>query len=457
MPDTLKPNRRDFLKATAGAVSLSAISCQSVKHIEKIDGPLTFVQVGCEGKGASDMANTIGAGGKLIAVCDVDRKRAEKAAKKHKVPFYTDYRIMFETHDKEFAAAVISTPDHTHACIALNAIKRSKHVYVQKPLARTFKECQLLLEAAKKYKVVTQMGNQGHAGSGFKAWEQMQKEKAFGDIVHVNSWSNRPVWPQGMTELPPKQDAPDYLDWNNWLGPISERSYAKEYVPFKWRGWWDFGCGAIGDMAVHNMDPAFYALGLGLPSKVKATASAPTGVAYPAWSTIDFTFEKTNTGKPITVTWYDGKKGSGQNLPKMPEGSNSSLNPGSNGCMIIGSKMSAMGGSHAGRPLPIAFTGKAYDKETVKAAEKHWRNESKKLENENHHKQWVDACKAVDLEACGSKFEYAVPFVQSLLIGCVALRFPGEELTWDHAKNQFTEDKYNEFLEFTPRPGFGLS
>ncbi len=208
----------------------------------------------------------------------------------------------------------------------------------------------------------------------------------------------------------------------------------------------------MGDMAVHNMDPAFWILQLGLPKKIKAQASAPATVAYPKWSIIDYTFESKATGKEVTVTWYDGKK-----VPKMPDGCNPSLKPGGNGCMVIGSKMSAMGGSHAARPLPISITGKEYSKDGVKAAEKYWRDEAKKLKSDNHHKQWVDAAKAGDLKACGSKFEYSVPFVQSLLLGCIALRFPGEELIWDDSKKQFNHSGANEWLSFQPRKGYSLT
>ena len=454
MARKITANRRDFIKTTAGVSTFTVLSSSILHGANAPSEQFRFAQVGCGGKGSSDLKYTVGSGAKLAAMCDVDKKSAKRHLKKYgdKVPFYSDYRVMFDKHEKEFDGVVISTPDHTHACIALEAIKRGKHVYVQKPLARTFQECEVLLAAAKKHKVVTQMGNQGHAGNGLKLWQKMMDDKAFGDIQHVNSWSNRPIWPQGMTKAPNPTTAPDHLSWDQWIGPVAEREYCKEYLPFSWRGWWDFGCGAMGDMAVHNLDPAFWILQLGLPKKIKAQASAPATVAYPKWSIIDYTFESKVTGKEVTVTWYDGKK-----LPKMPDGCNPSLKPGGNGCMVIGSKMAAMGGSHAARPLPISITGKEYSKDGVKAAEKYWRDESKKLKSDNHHKQWVDAAKAGDLKACGSKFEYSVPFVQSLLLGCIALRFPGEELIWDDNKKQFNHSDANKWLSFQPRKGYSLT
>jgi hypothetical protein len=400
------------------------------------------------------MNSTSSSGGKLIAIADVDQERAKKAREKHpNVPFYSDYRVMLDKHDKDIDGVVVSTPDHTHACIALDAIQRGKHVYVQKPLARTFDECQVLLEAAKYHGVTTQMGNQGHSGDGLKLWQKMQDDNAFGDIEHIHTWSNRPVWPQGMTSVPAAQTPPATLDWNTWLGPVAQRSYAKEYLPFNWRGWWDFGAGAMGDMACHNMDPAFWIFKLGLPSKIKAQASAPAGVAYPDWSIIEYTFDKSPvTGKPISLTWYDGKK-----LPKMPAGANPNLPAGANGCMVVGSKMTALGGSHAARPRPIAIGKEPYSS-AVKDAEKAWRVEAKKLKGDNHYGQWIEAAKAAKPNAPGSSFEYAVPFTQSILLGCIALRFPGEELHWDDDKKQFSNhSEANKWLSFEARNGFDIT
>ena len=459
MPKALKATRRDVLKTAAAASAFTVLPSSMLFGQNTPSEQFRFAQVGCGGKGSSDMNEMLKAGAKLVAMVDVDKDRAKGNFQKHAdVPKYSDYREMLDKHDKEIDGVVVSTPDHTHACIALEAIKRGKHVYVQKPLARTYQECQVLLDAAKKYNVVTQMGNQGHAGNGLKLWSQMQAENAFGDIESVHSWSNRPVWPQGMTSAPKEDPIPDGLDWDNWVGPVASRPFSKGYVPFKWRGFWDFGCGAMGDMAVHNVDPAFWIFKLGLPSKVKAVASGPVTVAYPTWSTIEMWFDKSPvTGKPMKITWYDGKKDGKQNAPTMPSGANPSLNAGGNGCMVIGSKMSALGGSHAGRPLPIAV-GADYNKEEVKALEKHYRAESKKLKNDNHYGQWVNAAKAGDLNKCGSKFDYSVPFTQSLLLGCIALKYQGQELIWDNAKKQFSNNsEANQWLQINPRKGYSLS
>jgi predicted dehydrogenase len=452
-------SRRDVLKTAATASAVTILPSGWLYGQGAPSNQFRFAQVGCGGKGGHDMRGTAGAGGKLVAMVDVDKKRAEKAMKSNAgVAFYTDYRKMLDEQAKNIDAVVVSTPDHMHGAIALAAIKAGKHVYVQKPLARTYQECQVLLDASKKYKVVTQMGNQGHSGDGLKVWQHMVDEKAFGDVAHVDTWSNRPIWAQGQTKLPPGETVPGHLDWDNWLGVASDRPYSGKYLPFAWRGWWDFGAGAMGDMACHTMDPAFWCFKLGLPTTIKAEASAPATVAYPTWSTIQFTFDKSPvTGKPITMTWYDGKRDGQANLPTLPEGCHPGLKPGGNGCTFIGSKLSAKGGSHAARPTVISVTGKEHGTET-KDAEKFWRDKSSEFKGDNHYGKWVNACKEGKSDAPGSHFDYSVPFTQSIILGCLALRFPGDELKWDDEKKQFSNHaEANKWLAMTPRAGHSLT
>jgi predicted dehydrogenase len=230
------------------------------------------------------------------------------------------------------------------------------------------------------------------------------------------------------------------------------RPFSGAYAPFKWRGWWDFGCGAIGDMACHNMDPAFWILQLGMPTSIKAEASTPAGIAYPEWSIIELTFPATPVcPKGIKVVWYDGKK-----LPERPENAHPQLKLGTNGCLIVGSKMTAMGGSHASPPMPIALGKEAYSP-AVKDAERVWREELKKTQGCNHYGQWVEACKAGDLKKPGSNFEYSAPMTQVLLLGCIALRFPGTELKWDARRARFTNHaEANRWLASAQRDGFKL-
>jgi len=447
------PSRRSFIGTTTAAAATlgSAHLVYGDHHKSK---HLRFAQIGCGGKGSSDLSNTVGSGGKLVAMCDVDSKRAGAHFNKYKnVPRYTDYREMLQKHAKEIDAVVVSTPDHIHAVAALAAMKLGKHVYVQKPLARTYGECMALLDAARKYKVVTQMGNQGHAGSGLMLWKKMMDAGAFGEVLELHSWSNRPIWPQGMKEAPKGDPVPKTLDWTSWLGPMADRPYAKAYLPFSWRGWWDFGAGAMGDMACHNMDPAFWTCELGLPTSIKAQCSAPATVAYPSWSIITFKFPPSKIcPKGITMTWYDGRK-----LPKPPAGANPKLNVGGNGCMIVGSKMSAMGGSHAGTPSPIGV-GTTYDAEAIKREGARWKNEHKKLKGTDHHRQWVEAALKGDPKGPGSNFEYSAPMSASLALGAIALRFPDTELKWDDKARKFTNhSEANKWVTIDPRKGYDLN
>ncbi len=437
--------RRTFVSmAAAGAAGL-AVGATPRRE------PFRFAQIGCGGKGESDCAEMIKAGAKAVGLCDVDYGRGKKTLDASPdAPRFTDYRKMLDKLEKEIDGVVVSTPDHVHAVAALDAMRRGKHVYVQKPLARTFHECQSLMDLARKNNLVTQMGNQGHAGSGLKLWEEMGKADAFGDIQVIHTWSDRPIWAQGMTALPKEDKAPETLDWNSWVGPMAMRPYSKAYVPFSWRGWWDFGCGAMGDMACHNMDPAFWIFKLGLPTSVKAEASAPTTIAYPNWSIIEYTFAPTpKLPKGVKLTWYDGHK-----LPEVPPGSAPDLKLKDNGCMVVGSKMTAIGGSHAGAPHVVAV-GSTYDESAVKEAEKHW--QGVKVKGDNHYGQWVRAATEKDPKGTWSNFDYAAPFTQAILLGCIALRFPGQELKWDAEKRRFSNfDAANEFLTYTPREGYSI-
>lgn len=404
--------------------------------------------------GGGDLGSVVGAGGKLVAMCDVDPKRAEKAYKQYPdIPKFTDYRKMLDKFEKEIDGVVVSTPDHCHAVAALDAMQRGKHVYVQKPLARTFEECQIMLDSARKHKVVTQMGNQGHAGAGLILWKKMMDAKAFGDILEVHTWSNRPIWPQGMTQAPAAEATPEGMDWDSWIGPAEMRPYSSAYAPFKWRGWWDFGAGAMGDMACHNMDPAFWILKLGLPSAIKCEVSAPAGIAYPEWSIIEYMFPASQLcPNGVKMIWYDGKK-----LPPQPANVNPQFKLGDNGCLIVGSKLTAVGGSHAAAPTVIALGKEPYGP-AVKDAERQWREELKQTTGCNHYGQWVEACKANDPAMPGSNFEYSVPMTQSIILGCLALRFPGKELKWDADKRQFSNlPEANQWLASKPRAGYILN
>jgi len=448
-------SRRSFLASSAMAgffIPASNVFGQEVKGSPSQQ--LRFLKVGVGGMGGGDLKSLIGSGAVCTGLCDVNQGTLDGAAKNFPgIPTFTDYRVMLDKIAKECDAVCVSTADHTHATIALAAMRLGKHVYVQKPLAHTYEECEMLVEAAKKYGVVTQMGNQGHPG--VYRYEKLMENTFWGDILEVHSWTDRAGgrwWKQGMTALPPEEKVPDGFNWDCWIGPAKMRPYGKGYAPFAWRGWCDFGCGAIGDMAVHNFDPAFFVLQLGLPETVKAWSDQPANLAYPTYSTIDYHFGPSPIcPKGVNVYWYESGI-----LPKRPLGSHPKLNVGDNGCMIVGSKATTLGGSHASKPQAVAVGGQPFGSATKDAE----RACNKLLEDPgkwqyNHYKEWVDACKANTPNVPGSRFETPRSLTEALLFGCIAQHFPGKELTWDKEKRVFSNSpEATALLQGFKREGF---
>ena len=479
-------NRRAFL-AGLGAFSVHAgfgaiDVAPKTQFAGEVKGRrLKLAAVGCGGMGGAATESLIGAGCDLVAVCDVNPAAFDRWEKKYPgIPKFTDYRDMLRTMGDKFEAVQIGTPDHTHAYIAIDCMNAGKHVYVQKPLARTVEECELMMKTQMRTGKVAQMGNQGHPG----VWRYRALRDAgiWGDIKEIYSWSDRPVWPQGMTEYPKAQPLPkDYAPnaWDCWCGPSEDHGFSTAYHTFKWRGWWAYGCGAIGDMAVHNADPAFWALELGLPIKVKADTygEGPVTIAYPKKSRIEMTFAP-NRWIPngIKLTWFDGhlkpseevvpglaafakdygvqeekrkaEKAKKDNKPYVAPAEIAPLVP-DNGLIIIGSKATTLGFSHASRPSCLAGDKAAFDA-AVKPGDK--------ASAYNHYREFVEACQADDPSRCGSKLSYAALLTEALLIGCIALRYPGEELTFDPKTLQFTnKPEANAFLKAPKRNDWDFS
>ena len=292
-----------------------------------------------------------------VALCDVDWDRCAEAF--YKIPAakqYKDYRKMLEEMDGQIDGLVISTPDHTHAPAAYMSMMMGKHVRVQKPLTHTIAEARLLAKTAKETGVVTAMGNQGHSGDGVRDLCEMLWSGAIGDVKEAHIWTDRPIWPQGIEKPLKEQAVPDTMDWDLWLGCAPKRPYNKMYAPFNWRGWWDFGCGAIGDMACHIMDPAFWALYLGDAATFTAQTVSQEGMSAqtaPLKSVIKFTFPARADMQPVTGYWHDGG-----DKPPRPEGvpADEKLGDGDNGSLFIGTKGFITAGEYGGdaRLLPAA-------------------------------------------------------------------------------------------------------
>ena len=428
-------SRRGFIGAIGAAAALSGCATGGTRRKE-----IRFAAIGAWGMGRGTSTGLIRAKAKLVALCDANKENLAKAAKAWPgLPCYTDYRRMLAEIGDTFDAVHVSTPDHTHAYIAIDCMNAGKHVYVQKPLAHTFEECEMMKAAALRNGIVCQMGNQGHPG--VERYDELLSAGTWGDILEIEAWSDRPGvpekawWPQGMKELMPSAPYDAKMgpeEWNCWVGPAADHGYNPKYFGLPWRGWCDYGCGAIGDMAVHNADPAFWIFKLGLPVSVTGdtTGTGPVTVAYPKQSTIVMRF-----ANGMKLTWRDGGL-----KPKVTPDMKPGFAFGGNGLLIRGTRVTTVGGSHAAAPMVVAAGGHAWNEESAKiAAEVSAIVES--ITPENHYREFVRACQDEDPEACGSKLSYAAPLTEALLLGCISLRYPGQELKFDPVAKRFTNNE----------------
>ncbi len=441
-------NRRDFIAASAGAtVAFSILPrhvCGSAGQLAPSD-KLNIAGIGIGGQGGgvtrdlSKLPNV-----NIVALCDVQRSHEARMAKEYPDrPFFQDYRVMLEKV-KGIDAVMIGTPDHWHAPIALAAMRMGKHVYCEKPLTHTIEEARLLKRVAAETKAVTQMGNAGHGGEGLRQTKEWIDAGVIGQVTEVHTWSDRPgkFWQtQGKPRPSESQPVPETLDWNMWLGPASDRAYHSNYAPKQWRGFYDFGCGAVGDMMVHNADPAWYALDLGSPMSVEAETGATNPDTFPEWSIVKWHFEAKGKHGPITVIWYDGGK-----KPPLPPGSESDQKLDDNGIYFIGSKGVILCGGWSGAPRLVP--------------------ESKMLNFEppkptiprsvGHRQEWVDACIANKPADAKAGFWYSAPFTESLLVGVLPIRL-GKKIEWDAiTMNATNAPEAEELIRKTYRKGFGL-
>lgn len=398
---------------------------------------LNIAAIGAGGQAATDIGGC--AGENIVALCDVDRKRLEeRGAKFPKARLFRDYRQMIESM-KEIDAVIVSTPDHHHAPAAVMAMRLGKHVYCQKPMSHSVWEARLMREVAAKTKVVTQMGNQGHAYDSTRRLVELVQAGAIGEVREVHVWTDRPIWPQGIERPKESQPVPEHLDWDLWLGPAPERPYHAAYAPFNWRGWWDFGTGAPGDMGCHNADAAFWALKLDAPVSIEAESSGVNSETAPKWSIVRSEFPKRGKLPPVTITWYDGGKlpsrdlVGGEALPK-------------NGTIFVGSK---------GR---IVF--KDWNPDGFRLLpEDQFKDfkgpvQSIPRASDGPYKEWIAACKGGPM--CLSNFDYAGRLTEFVLLGNVALR-AGRKIEWDAKKlrvKNFSEA--DQFIRREYRKGWEL-
>ena len=457
--------RRKFLGSTALSTAAFLVAPGGVLGLRGVDSAnekLNLAGIGIGGQGGHDLSQMESEN--IVALCDVDQNHAAHIFKKYpKAKAFTDYRWMLEEM-KEIDGVVIATPDHHHAFAAMEAIKRGKHVYCEKPLTHSVWEARQVALAARKAKVATQMGNQGQASEPTRRLCELVWAGAIGKVREAHLWTDRPsrglfeeYWPQGVARPKETPPVPATLDWDLWVGPAPLRPYHPAYLPVKWRGWWDFGTGALGDIGCHAMDPVFRALKLGAPLSVQASSTRVNEETYPLGSMVAYQFPARPAAPqannwhvkglpfavempPCKLVWHDGGL-----RPPRPDGLPDGIKMGENGRLLIGDKGFILGTSvyPESRAKKVGQVPKTIPRSA------------------GHHREWIEACKGG--QPAGSNFEWAGPLAEAVLLGNVALRVELREdltlgkLLWDAAALRFTNlDDANAFLRRDYRAGWSL-
>ncbi len=430
-------NRRKFLASSAASAAAFSIFPRTILGAaDTAVSPsrrLNIAGVGVGGMGHSNI-NAVAESENIVALCDVDWAYAKGTFDQYpQAKRYKDYRLMLEEMADKIDAVMIATPDHTHACIAMEAMRRGKHVYVQKPLTHSIYEARMLTEAARKQGVVTQMGNQGHSGEGIRLICEWIWDGAIGDVREVHAWTNRPVWPQGLARPKDTPPVPDTLDWDLWLGPAPQRPYHPTYLPFDWRAWIDFGTGALGDMACHILDPVFWALKLKYPAAAEGSYAAnviekwkkqEVDESYPLGSVIHLDYPSREGLPAVQIHWYDGGL-----LPQRPKELEAGRRMGGadGGVLFIGDKGKLMCGCYGEAPQLLPYSRMQEYKRPEKTIPRI---------KTSHEMNWVQAIKNGTKASCD--FDYAGPFTEMVLMGNLCLFKPGEKILWDGDAMQVT-------------------
>ncbi len=450
--------RRQFLKVAATATAGFQIVSRHVlgQGLTPPSEKLNLAGVGVGGMGGNNLRQC--AAENIVALCDVDQNYAAKTFQAFpQAKVYRDYRQMLD-QQKDIQAVIIATPDHSHAHIALAAIRAGKHVYVQKPLTHSVQEARALTEAARQHRVATQMGNQGHSNDGTRLVCEWIWSGAIGTVREVDAWTNRPVWPQGIEVDRPKDTppVPAGLDWDRWLGPAPYRPYHPAYVPGNWRAWWDFGTGSLGDLGCHILDAAFWAMKLKYPSSVEGCISTywhdlwkktePRNETYPRSTIVRFQFPAREDFPALRLTWWDGGM-----MPPRPDGldPDEPLGDSDGGLVFRGDKGVLICGCYGRSP-------RVFPEERMRQLHR----TPKLIERipggiDGHEKDWVRACKGG--KPASSNFDYSGPLSELVLMGNLAVRFPNQQLLWDGENMQVKNHKEaNAYVHRTYRDGWTL-
>lgn len=450
-------SRRKFIKnvsvATAGVSIVPSQVISGLGYTAPSD-KLNIAGIGVGGMGRGNLRNMNSQN--IVALADVDWSYAKRCFDDYpKAKRYKDYRVMLDEMDKDIDAVMISTPDHTHYVSARDAMQAGKHVYLQKPLTHSVFESRKLTELAKRTGVATQMGNQGNSSDDMRKVCEWIWNGEIGEVTKVDAWTDRPIWPQGLERPTEKHAIPDTLDWDLFLGPAAERPYHPAYTPWNWRAWWDFGTGALGDMACHIMDPVYKALELGAPYAFEASSSQVNTESAPTAEKVTYYFGKRpKKGKinmpAVEFTWYDGGL-----KPNRPEGLKPGMYPGDQrgwgGAIFYGTKGTLICGTYAMDPFII---GREDNPPPTTGELRRIPNAL----NGGHEMDWVRAAKenkATRVEA-SSNFGYAGPLNEVVVAGNLAVRLQDlrRRLEWDAEKMEITNIGDNEEIRVVSSDSF---
>jgi predicted dehydrogenase len=405
--------RREFIQTTAAAglgfwVAGRAVAADSSSPLEKV----RFGCIGIGGKGDSDTADAA-KHGDVVAICDVDEKRLAQAGTKYpKAVRFTDFREMLDKMGKSLDAVTVSTPDHTHATAAASAMHLGKHCFCQKPLTHSIYEARWLGQLAREKKLATQMGNQGTAGDSLRRGAAIVQAGALGNVKEVHVWTNRPIWAQGGPRPAPAAQ-PESLNWDAWLGPAKYRPYANGYHAFSWRGFWDFGTGALGDMACHTVNLPFMALDLRDPVSVEAESAENNKEMYPKWAIIKFEFPARGKRGPLTMIWYEGKNENGPRKPPTELFDGQAIS--NSGSLIVGEKGKLYSPDDYGGSYKLLGVASEPKVEITRSP--------------GHFTEWVNAIRGGPAPV--SNFpNYAGPLTETILLGNLAV-WAGKKVEWD--------------------------
>ena len=434
-------SRRRFITnvsaAAAGFTILPSSVISGLGHVPPSD-KLNIAGVGVGGVGGTNVNNC--ASQNIVALCDVDWDYASSLFQKYPdAKKYKDYRVMFDEMGDSIDGVIVATPDHTHAIITAAAIRMGKHVYVQKPLTHTVYESRKLAQLAKEYKVATQMGNQGNSGEGIRQTCEWIWDGAIGEITEVHAWTNRPIWPQGLERPTETPSIPPTLAWDLFIGPAPWRPYHPSYTPWNWRAWWDFGTGALGDMACHIVDPAFWALKLGSPISINASSTQVNTESAPYSEIVHYEFpDRGKVGNiklpPVKLTWYDGGL-----MPPRPEelADGQIMGDKSGGVLFVGTKGKLMTGCYGRYPILLP--------EALHNDYKRPEPSIRRIENAmsgGHELDWIRACKeSPDSRVeTSSNFAYSGPLNETVVMGNLAVRLQDlkRKLLWDAENMKIT-------------------